>query len=358
MNFRCVRCLTLSATPKHDCPRQWPGKDARILAISDEMLKDLTSGPPVEEIKPTATALQHAADMLKQRAFDDAYRKLKNARLANDYGMSAEKLAEMYPAVAEMSRRAAETIDRVVAENYVNYHTHVLDATDDLINAEDCTDEDDDVFNPDLDDQGERQRIARSLGIYARQFHIAAMEGEDLASWLARVEKARQGMNVPQYYQMMPFISLLKVFTAAAMGIDQDELDELIQRKIAMPSVPKSQPGRTWVPSTPIYDPMAPMDPTLNPPPTNFPKAGCSGPCCAPVLHGACGGVHSPGTPCYRVAPAAQVDPVKRSALKDVDLGPLLGRQRHSAAPKDSILNPPVKGFVGSDKYGYDPDVD
>lgn len=32
--------------------------------------------------------------------------------------------------------------------------------------------------------------------------------------------------------------------------------------------------------------------------------------------------------------------------------------QQSSAAPKDSILNPPVKGFIGSDKYGYDPDVD
>lgn len=33
-------------------------------------------------------------------------------------------------------------------------------------------------------------------------------------------------------------------------------------------------------------------------------------------------------------------------------------KQISSAAPKDSILNPPVNGFIGSDKYGYDPDVD
>lgn len=33
-------------------------------------------------------------------------------------------------------------------------------------------------------------------------------------------------------------------------------------------------------------------------------------------------------------------------------------KQVSSASPKDSILNPPVKGFIGSEKYGYDPDVD
>jgi hypothetical protein len=185
---------------------------------------------------------------------------------------------------------------------------------------------------PDLDDQGERQRIARSLSIYARQYHIAAMEGEVLSDWLARVERRREGMTGMQRTQMAPFLALLKVFAAAAMGIAQDELDELITRKNApqtkpaQPSIANPTPGRI-----------------VGAFPSNVSKA-CTGPCCTPP--------HSTTTP--------QVDPtpINRSALKDVDLGPLLGRQRHSASPKDSILNPPVKGFVGSDKYGYDPDVD
>ena len=175
-------------------------KAERILAISDELLKDLT----------------------EDRTSD----------------------------WAATGRAAAETIDRVMLNG---------------VNEENTFDD------GDIDDQGERQRIARSLSIYARQFHIPAEEGEDLSSWLARVEQRRRGMREPQYTQMMPFMALLKVFVAAASGIDPDELDELIKRKNA-PQVPTNTGG-------PGYGP-GPLQPPQH------------------VCNGACGPMgHVPSTP-------------------------------------------------------------
>jgi hypothetical protein len=259
----CGKCERLNAIKYPPTP----GKVARILAISDELWNDFAE-PTIDDFRIPA------------QAFNDAYEKAKAARLALNYGMSAERLAEIYQ----------------------------------------FTDEDDD-----LDDEGLtiRGNLDVALWNYAKQFHIPAMEGEDLRGWYARVAPRLMTKS-----NGVTFLALLKAVVVAATGITDDELDELVKRKLATP-----HPGHV----------------PYNPP--SHAGTGCSGPCCTPLasfFHPACGQNHAPGTTC----PTNQV-PQRQTVLKDVDLGPL-----RSASPKDSLLNPPVKGFVGSDKLGYDSDYD
>jgi hypothetical protein len=275
-------------------------------------LDDLGVDQPI--VAETATEA-----LSRGQIYEQAYQRMKRDRLAMDYGMSPELVRAIFE--SHTHRQATETAP----------------------------------MNPDLDDQGERQRLAMAVSRYAQTFHIPAMEGEDIISWFKRVEGRMVYMSpYGPNERTRAFLPLLKTFVAAAMGMSDDDLDALIKPNPAQPGNRK-------------YPPFLPVTPAQQ-----------ANPQTAPPVHAGpfgCGMVHDPNTACP--PPGMQYGkPTDPRCADPACRIPLVGGYIHythanpagplpatppptgSSPAKDSLLNPAPKGFVGARNLPFDSDYD